>query len=246
MKAVPHDSCDLELTLAGAGDDRTLPAQRIQAYDPERGEGPEQAHQAVLTRWRPDEGELRALANGALVELIVHANAERQPPVSLNVGNPPDDAPARPLLNAAHVDRAVGAWMASLSDHLLAHDGRFPTAPEALELWHVALERTVDGLPADLQPEALEQRRRELELDMAGPTESTAENLQRIAGDELERAIAEREGDLEEGEGPDHREADREALEAIEAAPGCSCAPRADGQAPTEPDPACPIHGAGA
>jgi hypothetical protein len=154
LKAVRTETTDLELTLPGAGEDRTLPAQRIQAFDPELGETEEDAHHAILTTWRPELGERRALVNGALVELVVHGTGH--PPVSLTVGEPED---LEALLLKAHVDRAIGFLFSKLSDHLAA--GTFPKdAPACLELWAEALEQTADGQPIDLGAKLDEARER--------------------------------------------------------------------------------------
>lgn len=149
MKAVRDEAIDLELTLPGADESRTLPAKRINAFDPELGETEADAHQAVLTRWRPDDGERKALANGACVELVIHVPGEAHPPVSLSVGNP-DPELLTALLTKDHVDRAVGFFFAALAEQL-ATKGDLGTPEECLELWHKALEETREGAaPVDL------------------------------------------------------------------------------------------------
>lgn len=56
--------------------------------------------------WRPDDGERRALANGAAIELSVWGH---HPPVALGVGEPPALGPDR-LFTASHVEEALG-WL---------------------------------------------------------------------------------------------------------------------------------------
>jgi hypothetical protein len=138
MKAVETSESNLTLTLAGAGPDRNLPAQRILAFDPGLGETEADGRPAIETCWVPDEGERRALANGAPLELIVFG--EQHPPVSVGVGEPQE---LNALVSKAHVDRAVGYWFAKQAGRLARGEG-FPTAPELLELWHEALEETRD------------------------------------------------------------------------------------------------------
>lgn len=148
MKALRTDSTDLELTLPGAGEDRTLPAQRIQAFDPELGETEADAHPAVVSTWNPDDGERKALANGAPLEVVLHLPAERHPPISLAVGEPDAEA-STALLTKAHVDRAVGFWFTAVAKKLA--EGDMGTPKEVLELWHEALEQTREGAaPVDL------------------------------------------------------------------------------------------------
>lgn len=143
MKALRTETSDLALTLPGAGEDRTLPAQRIKAYDPELGEVPDDAHDAILTVWRPEEGERRALANGAMIELVV--TGTEHPPVSLNVGEPSE---LEALLSKAHVDRAIGFLYSKLAD-ALAED-KLPDAEGCVLLWVEALAETKEGQPIDL------------------------------------------------------------------------------------------------
>ena len=161
MKATRDEGTNLELTLPGAGEDRTLPATVIAAYDPELNETPEDAHDAVLTKWRPDDGERKALANGACVELVVHTRRDAFPPVSVSVGNPDPELMAA-LLTKDHVDRAVGFWFAALGKRL-AETGDLGKPEEVLELWHAALEETKDGAaPVDLG-ERLDEAREAIE-----------------------------------------------------------------------------------
>jgi hypothetical protein len=164
MKAVRTEGTDTELTLPGAGEDRVLPAQRIQAYDPELGEVQENAHPAFVTTWTFDDGERKAIANGALLELVVHGTGH--PPVSLAVGNPTEGAVA--MLTKDHVDKAVGFWFAAISERLTKQG--FPTdAAEVLEMWHTALEETREGaIPVDLG-QRLEAIRRDVEDEMETP-----------------------------------------------------------------------------
>ena len=60
MKVVRTPKTNVEFTLPGGGEERTLPATRIAAYDPELGQTEDDAHPAHETVWRPDDGERRA------------------------------------------------------------------------------------------------------------------------------------------------------------------------------------------
>jgi hypothetical protein len=163
LKAVRTEASDLELTLPGGGEDRTLPAQRVKAFDPELGESEADAHDAIVTVWKPEDGERRALANGALIELVVHGSGH--PPVSMGVGEPVDlDA----LLSKAHVDRAIGFFYSKLSDHLA--EGTLPDAEGVVALWGEALEATADGQPIDLGAKLDEARERAEAADSNGDT----------------------------------------------------------------------------
>jgi hypothetical protein len=140
MKAVSTDRSDLTLTLPGAGGERNLPAQRLMTFDPELGETTEDAKPAILTVWRPDEGERKAIANGAPIELVVSGTGH--PPVSMSVGNPPE-GDLEALISKAHVDRAVAVWFSLLSEHLRRTD-EFPSAPVVVEMWQEALDLAAD------------------------------------------------------------------------------------------------------
>lgn len=150
MKAVRTLDSNLTLTLDGAGPDRNLPAQQIRAYDPERGETPDDAKPAIETVWMPDDGERRALVNGAPVELVV--TGRRHPPVSMKVGEPKPELAGGlvALLAADHVDRAVGYLFSKLSDTLADDGAAFPDAEGCLTIWQEALEATKEGQPLDL------------------------------------------------------------------------------------------------
>jgi hypothetical protein len=122
----------------------------------------------VLTTWSPDDGERKALANAAPVVLIVHADPERQPPVSVHVGDPPAEVEAAQLLTFGQAEQAAQRWWNTLAERWtkaleqqqdLANVPEdeleaMPTPEEALDLWHKALyEVAMEGQETDLPPE---------------------------------------------------------------------------------------------
>lgn len=68
--------------------------------------------QIIETAWAPDEGELRALVNGAPILLRVWGTGH--PPVNLEAGHPAPEGSG--VLLGAHVNRALGFLFAELAD----------------------------------------------------------------------------------------------------------------------------------
>lgn len=144
MRPIEVNGSNLRLVLE-AGEagkpERTLPATRLKTYDPDRGETEKDAVDAIATAWQPSGGELKALVNGALVELVV--TGSDHPPVTLKVGEPPEEGQKVRLLEADVVDRAVGAHFAILSKRIAA--GAVPEPAEVLEIWTKALDVAKHG-----------------------------------------------------------------------------------------------------
>lgn len=150
MRPAKTPTSNLTLILPGGGEERNLPAQVVGLYDPELGQSEDQAHEGVLTTWTTDDGERRALANGAAVEVILHAPKHEHPPISVAVTEPPADATLVAMLRKDHVDRAIGYLFVELAE-LMARGGEFPVAGATImEIWHRALEETREGQPLDI------------------------------------------------------------------------------------------------
>lgn len=145
MRPAKTERSNVVLTSEGV---RDLPAEKIAIFPPGtdpsevNGDGGEPGLETV---WIPDDGERRAIANGA--PIILRVWGEGHPPVALSAGNP---TVLRALISKAHIDRAVGYWWKGLAE-LWTESGKTPEAEDALELWHDALAQTREG-PDD--PEA--------------------------------------------------------------------------------------------
>lgn len=140
MKPVRTDKTNTVLTLPGAGPEANLPATRVLAYNPDLGETEADASPAYESYWTPDEGERRALANGAPIVLTV--TSPQHPPVSIEIGEP-DPASMEAVLVKAHADRAIGVLFLKLAEALAGDD--WPDPEGCVELWHTCLEETREG-----------------------------------------------------------------------------------------------------
>lgn len=129
---------------------RNLPARRINTDD----------GLAIETHWQPDEGEQRAIANGAPIQLILWGT--QHPPAAITAGEP--DPQGSGVLLGAHVNRALGLLFAELADRS-GHAGRgritlrtnHTLNPDKfIDLWHRCLQATTTtrmaALPDDDNP----------------------------------------------------------------------------------------------
>lgn len=105
-----------------------IPAQKLVLIDPSDGT----AGEGFETTWEPDDGERRAIVNGAPIILNVWGSAH--PPVSLEVGEPPEDAKLKAQYSHDHVMRAFAYFMRRLSRRILL-TAQFPTEPSLVVMY---------------------------------------------------------------------------------------------------------------
>lgn len=146
MKAVRTDATNINLTLPGGTSANDLPAERCYFRDPnDTVDRPDDL--GFETTWLPDEREREAVGAGAPILLRVWGAGH--PPVSLVVPTIDTD---RQAITADHAARAVGALYGALAErNRLPREvqddervGAELTAPEFLDIWVDAVERTSD------------------------------------------------------------------------------------------------------
>jgi hypothetical protein len=153
MKPVETEKSDVTLVLEGAGD---LPAEKIELIHPddESNRSP-----GFETTWVPDDGERRALMNGAHVLLRVWGAGH--PPVSLQVGEPPEagDRALAAQYTFDHIVRAFGHYQGMLAQRIKATGHFGLTARELEELAARALTAAREPRPTSFeeQHEALDK-----------------------------------------------------------------------------------------
>lgn len=147
----------VELTYPGA---EPLYAERCKFRNPKP---PFDESRGFETRWHPDLGEQRAVANGAPVILRVWGDGH--PPVSVGAGNPDDSRQLRVLVDQRIYDRALGNLYGLLVELLggVERDEpatviEYPVAdsnweeldPDGfLALWQKAMERAIVQIAAE-------------------------------------------------------------------------------------------------
>jgi hypothetical protein len=153
MRAVRTPETNVTLTLPGGTEKNDLPAQRINAYNPDLGQTEKDARPAFESHWEPSPDERRALAAGAQIALIVHGDGH--PPVSVGVTDPGDDRVE--LVDRSLVNGALGALYAALETkarHALAEiadqggaglgvDDLIPDASRFIEVFDAALNELI-------------------------------------------------------------------------------------------------------
>lgn len=147
---IPAKTPTSNVVLAGYGGVADLPAERVRLENPEQAGG----DVGILSTWLVDEGEVRALANGAPIVLVV--TGETHPPISLAVGEPPEETDANPLVNLDHARRAATWLLAELAERLL-DDAGLPPAGEVAGLFDRALVETKEASAAS-KIEAVRER----------------------------------------------------------------------------------------
>lgn len=152
MKARRTPETNTVLTLPGPDGepmpDRDLPATRILAYDPERGQTEKDARAAFETHWSTSPAERQAIIAGAPVIVVIHG--AQHPPISVNVGTPAVDV-SQSIIDTGHAGRALAKLYATLTETLEDNPrdlNAWPDAGDFLDIWATALEETRDQTAA--------------------------------------------------------------------------------------------------
>lgn len=132
MRPIATEDSDITLVL---GNDTTgksdLPAQRCALVNETSG----LSSAGFESTWEPDQGERRALANGA--PLLLNLWGTQHPPVSLEVGEPPAEANLIAQYSHDTVIRAFAIFMRRLSRQVLL-TAQMPSRPQ--DVTHMAEE----------------------------------------------------------------------------------------------------------